>query len=317
MSATTARSRSPSIAAEPFPLPRSSSSSSWPPVIAPPAVDHRWDDARAAAITDELEQLVYLSNLLGADPTLTQPGGGNSSVKRREIDFAGRPVEVLRVKGSGTDLATIAPAGFAGLRLADLAHLERREAMSDEDMMLFLRASMLDGREPAPSVETPLHSLLPYRFIVHTHDFATQALTDTARPAEHVREALGDDAVYVDYVRPGFPLARAVAGLGRLPGGATGLVLGQHGLIAWGDSAKSCYESVLRLINRAERFVAERMGAGRPFAFAAAAPVSPERRRAAAQALLPRLRAGLSRARPVVLHYDDSPEALAFAGDPR
>ena len=82
--------------------------------------------------------------------------------------------------------------------------------------MAFLRAGMLDAREPAPSVETPLHSVLPYRFIVHTHDFATQALTDTARPADHVREALGDDAAYIDYVRPGFPLAREVLRLGRL-----------------------------------------------------------------------------------------------------
>jgi rhamnulose-1-phosphate aldolase/alcohol dehydrogenase len=281
-------------------------------------VDHRWDDAIAATLTDELAELVYLSNLLGADPTLTQPGGGNSSVKRRELDFAGREVEVLRVKGSGTDLATIAPGGFAGLRLADLAYLERRLAMSDEDMMQFLRASMLDGREPAPSVETPLHSLLPYRFIVHTHDFATQALTDTARPEAHVREALGDDAVYVDYARPGFPLARAVARLGRLGDGASGLVLGQHGLIAWGDSAKACYDSLHRLIDRAERFVAARAQGAvvRPFAATATVP-SAVQRRAAALALLPRLRAGLSRERPVILHHDDSPEALAFAGDER
>ena len=77
--------------------------------------------------------------------------------------------------------------------------------MTDEQMMAFLRAGMLDAREPAPSVETPLHSVLPYRFIVHTHDFATQALTDTPGPQAQVREALGDEAVYIDYVRPGLP----------------------------------------------------------------------------------------------------------------
>src|SRR6185436_6498537 len=180
-----------------------------------PAVQNRWDDQKAAALGDELAQLIYLSNLVGSDPTLTQPGGGNSSVKRREEDGAGRTVEVLRAKGSGTDLATIGKRGFTGLRRDDLALLERRDQMTDEEMMAFLRAGMLDGREPAPSVETPLHSVLPYRFIVHTHDFATQALTDTSQPEGLVREVLGAEAAYIDYVRPGFPLARAVIRQGR------------------------------------------------------------------------------------------------------
>jgi rhamnulose-1-phosphate aldolase/alcohol dehydrogenase len=276
-------------------------------------VQNRWDDQKAAGLADELAELIYLSNLVGSDPTLTQPGGGNSSVKRREVDSAGRPVEVLRVKGSGTDLATIGKSGFTGLRREELALLERREEMSDEEMMLFLRAGMLDGREPAPSVETPLHSVLPYRFIVHTHDFATQSLTDTPRPEGLVGEVLGREAAYIDYVRPGFPLARAVTRHGRMPDGARGLVLGRHGLIAWGDSARECYESLLLLINRAETFIAGRPR--RPFTAAGAA--SPQARRAAAQAVLPALRAGLSRQRSVILHYDDSPEALAFVGDER
>ena len=284
-------------------------------------MEYRWDDAKAAALQDELDALIYLSNLAGADPTLTQPGGGNSSVKRSETDAAGRRVEVLRVKGSGTDLRTIGRPGFAGLRLADLAYLEKRTEMSDEEMMAFLRAGMLDTREPAPSVETPLHSMLPYRFIIHTHDFATQALTDTARPEAHVREALGEDAIYVDYVRPGFPLARAVARLGRLGEGARGLVLGRHGLIAWGDSARACYDNLHTLINRAEAFVADRGHDVRRFA--AGVPASSNTaaaRRDAARAVLPALRAGIARRTPprsVILHLDDSPEALAFVGDSR
>ena len=274
-----------------------------------------WDDGKAVKLKDELEQLVYLSNLVGTDPTLTQPGGGNSSVKRRENDFAGRPVEVLRVKGSGTDLRTIGPGGFAGLRLDDLGYLRQRDSMTDEDMMAFMRASMLDTREPAPSVETPLHSVLPFRFIIHTHDFATQALTDTPRPEALVREALGAEAAYIDYVRPGFPLAHAVMRFGSLPDSARGLVLARHGLIAWGDSAKECYESLRRLIARAEAFVDARAGSTPLFEIKAGK--SPAERRARARALLPVVRAALSRPRPVVLHLDDSPEALAFAASPR
>jgi rhamnulose-1-phosphate aldolase/alcohol dehydrogenase len=276
-------------------------------------VEYRWDDAEAAKRNDELDLRIYLSNLVGADPSLTQPGGGNSSVKRRETDFAGRSIEVLRVKGSGTDLRTIARAGFSGLRLEDLAFLRTRDAMSDEAMMDFMRATMLDAREPTPSVETPLHSVLPYRFIVHTHDFATQALTDTARPEAFVKEALGGEAAYIDYVRPGFPLAKAVIQLGRLAREARGLVLGRHGLVAWGDSAKACYDNLHRLIARAEDFLANRRGT-KPFGEIKVPAVPPEERRRAALSLLPHVRAGLSTARSVVLHYDDSPEALAFVG---
>jgi rhamnulose-1-phosphate aldolase/alcohol dehydrogenase len=263
---------------------------------------------------DDLDALVALSNAVGADPSLTQPGGGNSSIKRRARDFAGREVEVLSVKGSGTDLATIGRGGFTTLRLADLALLQDREDMSDEDMMAFMRACMLDAREPAPSVETPLHALLPHKCVVHTHDFATQALTDTPRPEEAVRAAFGDEVAYVDYVRPGFPLARAIARMGsvRAP---RGLVLARHGLVAWGDTPRGCYDNLHALIERAEAFVAARG----PKAFAAATPpATPESRRAAARLVLPLLRGGLTRAngRPTILRLDDAPEALAVAGSP-
>jgi rhamnulose-1-phosphate aldolase/alcohol dehydrogenase len=273
-------------------------------------VDHRFSPP---ATGDDLDALVALSNAVGADGTLTQPGGGNSSIKRRALDFAGREVDVLSVKGSGTDLASITRAGFTGLRLDDLALLQRRDEMSDEEMMAFMRACMLDGREPAPSVETPLHALLPHRCIVHTHDFATQALTDTPRPEGLVREVFGGDVAYVDYVRPGFPLARALARHGALAA-PRGLVLARHGLVAWGDSPRACYDNLHHLINVAEAFVATKGTEQTRAFFAVTAPASPEQRRAAARALLPVLRKGVSGARPAILHLDDSPEALAFAG---
>ena len=100
-------------------------------------MENRWDDLAAAGLTDELAELIYLSHLVGADVTLTQPGGGNSSVKRREVDFAGRTVDVLRVKGSGTDLRTIGASGFSGLRMEDLAFLRKRDSMTDEVVYCF------------------------------------------------------------------------------------------------------------------------------------------------------------------------------------
>jgi rhamnulose-1-phosphate aldolase/alcohol dehydrogenase len=275
------------------------------------AVDHRLAFS-GPTDGDELDALVALSNAVGADPSLTQPGGGNSSIKRRARDFAGREVEVLSVKGSGTDLATIGRAGFTTLRLADLALLQARDEMSDEDMMAFMRACMLDAREAAPSVETPLHALLPHRCIVHTHDFATQALTDTARPEAIVREVFGGDVAYVDYVRPGFPLAKALARHGALTA-PRGLVLARHGLVAWGDTPRDCYDNLHHLINVAEAFLARITPERASLGPARAAIAPPERRRERARALLPALRRGVSTARPAILHLDDSPEALAFA----
>jgi rhamnulose-1-phosphate aldolase/alcohol dehydrogenase len=280
-------------------------------------VDHRFS---APPGGDDLDGLVALSNAVGADPALAQPGGGNSSIKRRARDFAGREVEVLSVKGSGTDLATITRAGFTTLRLGDLALLQQRAEMSDEEMMAFMRACMLDAREPAPSVETPLHALLPHRCIVHTHDFATQALTDTPRPEALVREAFGADVAYVDYLRPGFPLARALARHGAQSLAAPrGLVLARHGLVAWGDTPGACYDNLHHLINVAEVFLATKaMGpptAGtRALSVTRVAAATPARRRDAARAVLPVLRRGLEAGRPAILHLDDSPEALAFVG---
>ena len=222
---------------------------------------------------------------------------------------------MLSVKGSGADLSTIGRGGFTTLRLADLALLQARDEMSDEEMMAFMRACMLDGREPAPSVETPLHALLPHRCIVHTHDFATQALTDTPRPEALVREVFGGDVAYVDYVRPGFPLARALARHGALEA-PRGLVLARHGLVAWGDTPRACYDNLHHLINVAEAYVgakaAPRGGVTR--GAGAREANSDEQRQARARALLPVLRRGVSTTRPAILHLDDSPEALAFVG---
>ncbi len=163
---------------------------------------------------DPLDQLVHLSHLMGQDPRLVQPGGGNTSTKDGDT---------LLVKGSGTDLRTITRDGFTRLSLSRLAGLRDAEAMSDAEMMRFMAGCMM-AEGPAPSVETPLHSLLPHRVIAHTHDVATMSLTNV-RDAEAKRlvgELFAGRIVYVPYVRPGFPLARAVGGSseGRRGGGA-------------------------------------------------------------------------------------------------
>ncbi|MCH8010203.1 MAG: SDR family NAD(P)-dependent oxidoreductase, partial [Chloroflexi bacterium] len=279
-------------------------------------MDNLWRDEDAGE--SDIGQLVYLSNLIGADSLLVQPGGGNTSLKSKAADLYGDESDVLIVKGSGTDLRTIRLGGFTHLYSERLARLQTKTAVEDGEMMELMQAAMLfPSRDPVPSVETPLHSLLPYRFIAHTHDVATLSLSDTPHAEENVRRVYGDDVAFLPYARPGFPLAKLVAEryAEQPPDGAIALVLEKHGLVVWGEVAKECYERLVSVISKAEAYVAER-AEGRSVFGALAIPAweRPERK-AQAAALLPVMRGALAADgwRPV-LHWDPSDEALDAIG---
>jgi len=264
-------------------------------------------------VPDLLDELVYLSNFLGQDSRLVQPGGGNTSAKLRLTSDSGEPVQALAVKGSGTDLRTIGPDGFTWLSLARLAPLRHAEKMSDAEMMRFMAGCML--REgPAPSVETPLHSLIPYRVIAHTHDVATMSLTNVpdATGERLVNELFEGALVYVPYVRPGFPLARAVSMmLDRIPAAAIGLALAHHGLVVWGDDVRQCHSRLSHVVGRIDEYVTNRRR-GRQILGPARAPTpSLEQRRKLADLVLPVVRGALSGSERVILHFDDADDLLA------
>jgi rhamnulose-1-phosphate aldolase/alcohol dehydrogenase len=274
-------------------------------------VDYRWDDTVASTLPDDLERLVYLSKLIGADPGLAQAGGGNTSFKTAEKDHAGREIEILWVKSTGADLRDIDRRGFTALRLAELRVLRHRPAMTDEEMMAFMASSMVDVRQPLPSIETLIHVIPPARWIVHTHDVAVPALTDTSKKDAFVREALGEEIAYVGYTRSGFPLAKAIMALNTFDK-VKGLVVGKHGLVAWGDTAKECYDNLHHLISKAESYLKKKRAAKDPMAKRRHAPAEAAARDAAARALLPVLRGMLSHQRKTILHLDDSYEALRY-----
>jgi len=285
------------------------------------------------AIADPLEGLVRLSRVLGSDSRLVQPGGGNTSIKLGDA---------LLVKGSGTDLRTIGPDGFTRLSLPRLAALAEADAMSDAEMMRFMASCMLaDG--PAPSVETPLHSLLPHRVIAHTHDVATMSLTNVPDGVAErlIRELFEGEIVHVPYSRPGFPLARAVGDMvNDIPGGATGLALAHHGLVVWGEDAEEVHRRLLRVVAKIDGYV-EVYGRGRlngfgalasprrtpddtpagsrPRGVAAGAAGAPDRdhRHRLAQIVLPAVRGALRAADRVILHFDDGEDILAALADER
>ena len=172
----------------------------------------RWGNGPADR-QDDLDLLVHLSNRVGEDLSLVQPGGGNSSIKLDQVNPFGETERVLLVKGSGTDLRTIGRAGFTRLSMQRLAALRERGEISDEAMMEFMGARMLyPHADPVPSVETPLHSVLPHRVILHTHDVVTMSLTNLPEACARsvMKDLYGDRLAYIPYVRPGVPLARAV-----------------------------------------------------------------------------------------------------------
>ncbi len=256
---------------------------------------------RSPDTLDALDGLVRLSNRVGQDLALVQPGGGNSSIKVEVPDSTGNPIRTLLVKGSGTDMRTIGRAGFSQLSLERLGALRGVERMSDREMMRFM-ADCATGDGPAPSVETPLHSILPHRVIVHTHDVLTMSLTNLKEELARrlVEEVFEGQVVYVPYARPGFPLARLVDQMvDGIPADAKGLALAHHGLVVWGDDALA----VQKLVDWArQKWTGRRneQGAG-------------GRGRAGQGAhavVVPALRGALSGSERVITHLDDSDEAL-------
>ncbi|HEX6417670.1 MAG TPA: SDR family oxidoreductase [Acidimicrobiales bacterium] len=213
----------------------------------------RWNDDEAAGLADDLDRLVYLSRLVGADPGLVLAGGGNSSVKTVEHDLFGDPVDVLHVKGSGWDMATIERRGFAPLRLDPVARLAELPELSDARMARELAAASLDPAAPAPSVESILHAVLPSRFVLHTHADAVLALTNTPGGRDLVEEVFGDELVVVPYVMPGFALARRCAERfhAERHERTIGMVLLNHGLFTFAADARTAYENHVDLVGRA------------------------------------------------------------------
>ena len=221
---------------------------------------NRWDLAEAEQWGDlgDLGEIAYGSRLVGADPALVLHGGGNTSIKGESTDAWGEPVPTLWVKGSGWDLATIEPPGFAPLRLAPVRRLAELAELSDTEMVNQLRIHLLDASAPNPSVEAILHALLPHRAVLHSHADAVLALTNTADGAERVRDLWGDRVVVAPYVMPGFDLARCCADewQAQAHDGTEAMVLLNHGIFTFGQTTRQAYDSMINLISEAERRLA-------------------------------------------------------------
>ncbi len=234
-----------------------------------------WSDSEAKAVVsrhagegigEDLALRAYTARLLGGEPALVLHGGGNTSVKTRADNLWGEAVEVLCIKGSGRDMATIQPDGHPALDLAALRRAASLEALDDAAMVALLRASLLDPEGPSPSVETLLHAFLPHRFVDHTHANAVLSLTNQPDGAALVAEAFGERVAVVPYVMPGFGLAKAARAAYEASPGCHGLVLVKHGIVSFGDSAQESYTRMVELVTLSEA----RLESGSRKVFAAA-----------------------------------------------
>ncbi len=278
-------------------------------IVAP--VEDRWPgDRRPSA--DVLAEVLFASHLLGSNRALANYGGGNTSAKGTATDHVGREVRAMWVKGSGSDLATMSASHFTPLRLDEILPLFEREHMSDGEMVAHLARCQLDPAAPRSSIETLLHAFVPADHVHHTHPDAINVLACARDGAELIAECFGERAAWVEYIRPGFALARQVGKAVRADPGLRLVVLAKHGLITWGDSAQEAYERTIWACNRAAELANRRTHGlprfGGPSALARG--LDADGRATVLRELLPALRGAISGERSKILIADLSPAVL-------
>ena len=220
-------------------------------------IKNLWSDKEASQFKDDLALRVYTSRLLGQNSSLVLHGGGNTSVKITETNIVGEQEDVLYVKGSGWDLISIEKAGFSPVRMEHMLKLAKLDKLSDPQMVNELKTQLTNSSAPAPSVETILHAILPFKYVDHTHADAVVTITNTKNGEDKIKQIYGDKVVIVPYVMPGFDLAKDVDKLfSKYATEKTeGMVLLNHGIFSFGDNAKESYDRMINLVNMAEQYL--------------------------------------------------------------
>ncbi|WP_246115731.1 bifunctional aldolase/short-chain dehydrogenase [Trebonia kvetii] len=260
--------------------------------------------------------LIGRSNRLGADPRNTNYAGGNTSAKGAAVDpVTGEPAELLWVKGSGGDLGTLTEAGLAVLRLDALRALVGvYPGVDREDEMVAAFDFCAFGKGgAAPSIDTAMHGLVEAAHVDHLHPDAGIAFATAADGEKLTAECFGGRVAWVPWRRPGFQLGLDIAAIKAANPGAIGVILGGHGITAWGDTSEECEARSLEIIAAAQKFIDER-GTAQPFGKIVVEPLPETERRARAAALAPVIRGLASTDKPQLGHYSDHPAVLEFAG---
>ncbi|MFM2289742.1 MAG: hypothetical protein RL684_2885, partial [Pseudomonadota bacterium] len=294
------------------------------PAVADPALNalpfvvpaNRWDEA-AAAGRSPAELLLYRSNLLGSDLTVTNFGGGNTSAKIPEKDpLTGASVRVLWVKGSGGDIGSMKLDGFSTLYLDKLLGLEKlyKGVEHEDEMVGFLPHCTFNLNPRAASIDTALHGFQAYEHVDHVHPDAIIALAAAQGGEAATREIWGGKVGWLPWKRPGFDLGLQLRNFVKANPGLRGVMLAGHGIICWGDSSRACYDNTISLVADAAKYLNARLARGPAFGGQIVAPLPQAERRALAAKLMPRLRGLMIGTRTKVGHYSDDAEALEFTG---
>jgi rhamnulose-1-phosphate aldolase/alcohol dehydrogenase len=280
------------------------------------APESRWSDDDAQGLTPA-ELLLYRSNLLGSDLTVTNFGGGNTSAKLVERDPLGAAeVAVLWVKGSGGDIGSMTLDGFSTLYLDKVLGLERlyRGLEHEDEMVGYLPHCTFNLNNRAASIDTALHAYLPFPHVDHVHPDAIIALAASRDGQSATKEIYGDDVAWMGWQRPGFDLGLRLRDLVAERPSLKGVMLAGHGVICWGADSQACYENTIDLIARAAGYLNIKLGHRPAFGGVRIKPLAPSVRAAAAASLMPRLRALMGGSRPMVGDFSDDPATLEFVG---
>ena len=275
-------------------------------------VQSLWDNQKASQQETGLDQLVYRSNLIGADRRVCNWGGGNTSTKTIVQDFRGRDVEVMYVKGSGSDLASMKAANFTGLRMEDIRPLIERDEMPDEEMVAYLAHCMIDSKHPRASIETLLHAFLPFKHVDHTHPDAIISLCCAHNGQELAKEIFGDRYVWVPYVRPGFTLSKMIAEGVRNNPNAELVLMEKHGLVTWGETSEESYAQTIKIISEAEAYIEARVQEEKLFGGSQYKTLPEIERRELLGEIMPVIRGAVSQGQKMILSYDDGDDVLQF-----
>jgi len=279
--------------------------------------DYLWDEAKASALgEDQVALFLYRSNILGADLRITNYGGGNTSCKTIEKDpLTNEEVEVMWVKGSGGDIGTLTRAGIAGLYMQRLRNLKNvYGGLEDEDRMVGLfNHCIYDLDSKAPSIDTPLHGLLPFKHIDHLHPDALIAVAAAKDSEKVTKDIWGDTMGWVPWQRPGFDLGLQLEKCLNDNPGIRGIVLGSHGLFTWGETSYECYVNSLEVIEMASEYITKKIEKkGSVFGGQKIESLPKQKRLDKAAELMPVLRGLCSSENRMIGHFSDSDVVMDY-----
>jgi rhamnulose-1-phosphate aldolase/alcohol dehydrogenase len=288
-------------------------------------VHNLWNESEAAKLSG-VDRLVYRSNKLGSDQRITNTGGGNTSSKIMGRDpLTGEEVEVLWVKGSGGDLRTSTRENFSSLYQSKLLGLQKTysaradkglKSQAEDDMVAAYNHCTFNLNPRASSIDTPLHSFIPAKFVDHMHPNAIIAIAASANCEKLTKEIFGGEMEYVPWMRPGFELGLAMQEICKKNPNAKAIMMGQHGFISWANDDKECYLRALDFIERASQFIekkyAEKGGDAKAFGGAKYQTLALEKRNEVFAAILPWLRGQVSQQKRFVATIQDDEQILRF-----